>query len=231
VLELGLENSIVGRTKFCIHPQQLVKSIPKIGGTKNPNISAILDLKPDLILANKEENNKSDIEVLMETCRVHLTDISNYKEALQSIKDIGQITDRQQESQKIILKIESRFSLLLDLISEKQKVCYLIWKDPMMTIGNDTYIHDMLQKCGFENIFGDQTRYPKIKFNEIIAKKPDFIFLSSEPFPFKEKHISEFQKIFSDAKIVLVDGEYFSWYGSRMALAADYFLELKRNLL
>ena len=230
VLDLGLEKELVGRTKFCIHPQNLIQSVPKIGGTKNINITAIIDLKPDLILANKEENTQQDIEALMELYNVYISDIPNYNQALKAIHKIGELTNRQIESKKIVQNIELRFSSLSNLSSKKNKVCYLIWNDPMMTIGQDTYIHDMLVRCGLENIYADDKRYPKVIADEIRDKNPDYIFLSSEPFPFKEKHIKDYERMFPNAKIVLVDGEYFSWYGSRMALAADYFKKLIAGL-
>ena len=231
VLDLGLEKELIGRTKFCIHPHHKIKSIPKIGGTKNANISAIIDLQPDLILANKEENTKQDIEVLIQATQVYISDISNYHEAIQAIHKIGELTNRQKESENLVQKIELGFSTLSNLSPDKKKVCYLIWNDPMMTVGQDTYIHDMLHNCGLENIFANQKRYPEVNVEEIKDKKPDYIFLSSEPFPFKEKHIEEYKLLFPNSKIVLVDGEYFSWYGSRMALAADYFKKLVEVLV
>ena len=231
MFDLGLEEELVGRTKFCIHPQNRIKSVPKIGGTKNVNISAVIDLKPDLILANKEENTKQDIEALIPSAKVHVTDISNYQEALMAIQEIGELTNRQIEAQNLIQKIESKFSMLSDLPLAKKKVCYLIWNDPLMTVGHDTYIHNMLVKCGFENVFEDKARYPTISEDEIKHKNPDYIFLSSEPFPFKEKHIDSFKSLFPNSKIVLVDGEYFSWYGSRMVLAANYFKDLMEVLV
>ena len=170
-----------------------------------------------------------DIEALMSSSKVYVSDISNYKEALQAIQKIGELTNRQQESENLIQKIESSFSILSNLSTKRKKVCYLIWKDPIMTIGKDTFIHDMLDKCGFENIFGNQKRYPTVTAEEIRSKNPDYIFLSSEPFPFKEKHIEEYQSTFPDSKVILVDGEYFSWYGSRMVEATRYFHKLKKE--
>lgn len=226
VLDLGLEEELVGRTKFCIHPQNIIKSIPKVGGTKNANIPAIIALKPDLILANKEENTKDDIEALKHLVKVHVTDIPNYDEALNAIKDIGILLNREQESIDLIQSIKSSFSNISHLAVENKKVCYLIWNNPMMTIGSDTYIHAMLDKCGLENIFGAYNRYPTVSVDEIKERNPEFIFLSSEPFPFKTKHLEQYSKLFPDSQVLLVDGESFSWYGSRMILASKYFKSL-----
>lgn len=230
VIDLALEKELVGRTKFCIHPADKVKSVPKIGGTKNVNIEAVLNLKPDLILANKEENTRQDIEALKKECSVLVTEIANYSQALDSILEIGKLTDRIEKSQQLVIQIELNFSKLPNLEKINKSVCYLIWNEPMMTIGHDTYIHDMLQKCGFKNIYGNQDRYPTINPQELKDRNPDFIFLSSEPFPFKDKHINQFKDICPNSKVVLVNGEFFSWYGSRMLKAAAYFKELIKFL-
>ena len=231
VIDLGLEKELVGRTKFCIHPADKVKDIPKIGGTKNVNVDAVLNLKPDLILANKEENTREDVEALEKMCSVHVTEISNYTQALDSILEIGQLTDRIERSQQLANQINTKFSKFSNSKKINKSVCYLIWDNPIMTIGQDTYIHDMLHKCGFTNVFGNQNRYPTVSPTELKEKKPEFIFLSSEPFPFKDKHIKRFKEICPTSEVVLVDGEYFSWYGSRMTKAADYFDTLINSTL
>lgn len=230
LIDLGLENQIVGRTKFCIHPKDKIKSIPKIGGTKNVNLEAVIQLHPDLIIANKEENTREDIIALRDVCSVHVTDISNFTESLNAIQTLGTLTHRSNEATQLIGKINSNFSQLSSISNSKKTVCYLIWKDPMMTVGQDTFIHDMLDKCGLLNVFGNQSRYPTIDTQNILDENPNYIFLSSEPFPFKEKHIHEFKKTYPNSKIVLVDGEYFSWYGSRMVSAPIYFLSLLQSI-
>jgi ABC-type Fe3+-hydroxamate transport system substrate-binding protein len=229
LFHLGLEDQIVGRTKFCVHPSDRVKSIPKIGGTKNVNIQKVIDLKPDLIIANKEENTKSDIESLQQCCNVHVTDIANFKQAIFAIDDIGLMTNTADKATSLIEEIEEEFSNLKPKIN-KLKVCYLIWQKPFMSIGNDTYIHSMLELCGFENICKDYTRYPELTIEQIKSKQPDCLFLSSEPFPFKQQHIEELKISFPECHILLVDGEYFSWYGNRMVNAAKYFQSLINEL-
>lgn len=225
LFQLGLVDQIVGRTKFCIHPSDSVSLIPKIGGTKNVNIQKVIDLNPDLIIANKEENTKEDVEALESTFHVHVSHISNYEEAIEAIKDIGLLTNRQIEAESLVAAINSKFSNL-EHIQTSKRVAYIIWQNPYMTVGADTFIHDMLRRCGFINVFHDQTRYPTFSAAELIDLKPDIILLSSEPFPFKEKHIQSFENQFPNAKVKLVDGEFFSWYGNRMLGAADYFNEL-----
>ena len=233
LFHLGLGDQIVGRTKFCIHPTERVKSAVKIGGTKNVNIQKVIDLEPDLIIANKEENTKADIEALQEVCNVHVSEIANYDQAIFAIDDIGLMTNRADAATTLIEEIEVAFTYLKQSkidTEQQKKICYLIWQNPYMSVGNDTYIHDMLSRCGFENICSDQTRYPVLTLEEIMKSKPDYVFLSSEPFPFKQKHIDELQLELPASKIILVDGEYFSWYGSRMVGAARYFRELIEEL-
>ncbi|MEM9548541.1 MAG: helical backbone metal receptor [Bacteroidota bacterium] len=227
LFDLDLGDHMVGRTKFCIHPKEKVKFIPKIGGTKTVKIDSIKALQPDLIIANKEENTKEDIEALQSIAQLYISEIANFEDALEAIKRIGHLTHRVDKSEKLIENIRSAFHQLHEDRKDRKSVCYLIWNKPLMTIGHDTFIHDMLDCCGYDNVFGNCDRYPETTFSEIQKKHPDFIFLSSEPFPFKERHITEFTEKCPDTKVFLVDGEYFSWYGSRMVGAASYFKSLK----
>ena len=233
LFHFGLDDQVVGRTKFCIHPVERVKSAEKIGGTKNVNTQKVIELKPDLIIANKEENTKADIEALQEVCKVHVSEIANYDQAIFAIDDIGLMTNSADRATTLIEEIEVSFEKLKQNRIDKRpqkKVCYLIWQKPYMSIGNDTYIHDMLNHCGFENICAGQTRYPVLTLEEIKKRQPDYLFLSSEPFPFKQIHIEKLKLELPNAKIILVDGEYFSWYGNRMVGAAKYFGKLINEL-
>lgn len=223
VLDLGAEKRLKGRTRFCIHPEDKVNNIPIIGGTKNPNTDKILDLNPDLIIANKEENRKEDIEELQQQTEVMLTDIDTVGQALLAIYEIGkklQCADRAEA-------LNSEIRGILDNKPELPgiRTAYFIWKDPWMTIGHDTYIHDVMKQYGLENVFGDQSRYPETEPDELKAARPELILLSSEPYPFKEKHIEEVQKLCPGSIVELINGEWFSWYGSGMTEA---FQELNR---
>jgi len=230
LIDLGLKSQIVGRTKFCIHPADIVKSIPKIGGTKNVKIDLVQSLNPDLVIANKEENTKEDVLALNAFTKVLVTDIPNYREALNAILRIGSLTATEQRAKSIVDSIENEFGKISRIQRPDASVCYLIWKAPFMTIGKDTYIHDMLTKCGFSNVFGDRTRYPVVTLDDIKNKKPNYIFLSSEPFPFNKKHVSVIQELCPESKTILVDGEAFSWYGSKMIQAGKYFHNLRKEL-
>jgi ABC-type Fe3+-hydroxamate transport system substrate-binding protein len=223
LFDLGLtENEIVGRTKFCIHPEEKVKNVAIIGGTKNINIDKIKALQPDLILANKEENIKEQVEALMDDFKVIVTNVENIEDNYYLLKNLGKIFNKEERAQLFNLKI---YEILNEAkIKSNIKVAYLIWKNPYMTIGSDTFIHKILGEIGFENIFKDKKRYPEIQTEDLA--EADIIMLSSEPFPFKEKHIEELREFYPDKKIMIVDGEAFSWYGTHIAKCENYFKEL-----
>lgn len=223
LFDLGLtENEVIGRTKFCIHPSEKVKSVPVIGGTKNINIEKIIALQPDLILANKEENVKEQVEALMNDCKVIVTNVENIEDNYYLLKTLGKLFNKEEKAQCFNLKI---YDVLNEAkISSNIKVAYLIWKNPYMTIGSDTFIDKILGEIGFENMFKDQKRYPVIETEDLADA--EIIMLSSEPFPFKEKHIEELKMVYPDKKIMIVDGEAFSWYGTHIAKCGSYFKEL-----
>jgi len=228
LIDLGLEEQLVGRTRFCIHPEETVQNIKIIGGTKNPNLEKINDLSPDLIVANKEENRKEDVQELESIAEVIVTDISTIEDALVEIKRIGDKTGRSQAADDIISKTTG----VLDQRPKPRPLttAYFIWKDPWMTVGNDTYIHDVLNMYGMTNVFQDRQRYPSTSLKELTELSPEIILLSSEPYPFKEKHIQEIKQHCPDAKIKLVEGEWFSWYGSRMTPSFKALNEWRTHL-
>ncbi|NMM49398.1 ABC transporter substrate-binding protein [Flammeovirgaceae bacterium KN852] len=219
--DLDLEDEVIGITKFCVHPASWRKEKVIIGGTKNPKLDKIQSLNPDLIIANKEENNESDIIELEKKFPVYVSDIQTIDDALRMIKDIGELTFRSVQANKIVNQIRNKS---VSLNSEKRSCLYFIWKDPWMIAGKDTFITEMLGNAGYKNLC-PHTRYP-ILDESLKRLTPDEILLSSEPYPFKEKHFSEIASMFPDSKIRIVDGEYFSWYGSRMLGAFDYFRTL-----
>lgn len=225
---LGLDEEIIGITKFCIHPQDGFKSTAKIGGTKQLDIAKIKSLKPDLIIANKEENERGQIEELMDFCPVWISDISNLAEALQMIERVGELVGKTEESLTLSHNIEQQFKELSQ-VPRNLSTAYFIWRKPYMVAGRNTFIDDMLQKCGLTNVF-NADRYPEINMDMLITANPQVVLLSSEPYPFKEKHIEELKAILPQAIIKLVDGEIFSWYGSRLLHAPAYFKWLRKDL-
>lgn len=233
LFDLNLCAEVVGITKFCVHPVNWFKTKTKVGGTKNINIDVISSLQPQLIIASKEENVKEQVEQLENIAPVFITDVSNLDDALQMIELIGSITNRTDNAYLIIQKIKDGFSNLPYSFAEERlgmRACYLIWRKPYMTIGSDTFIHDMLKRCGLENVFVDCTRYPEVSVSEMLSANCRLVFLSSEPYPFKQEHIEELQPLLPSAKIILVDGEMFSWYGSRLKFSAGYFHQLLNSV-
>ncbi len=225
LFDLGLGDKIVGITKFCIHPADKFKSTTKIGGTKKLNLQKIRELKPDLIIGNKEENEKNQVEELMSEFSVWMSDINVLHDAVGMIREIGNITDTQIKANLIAAKIYDGFESLTSCFSPKMRAAYFIWKDPFMIAGKNTFINDVLEKAGFHN-FSDLPRYPELSQSQIRELNPDVIFLSSEPYPFKDVHVSEMKAICTDAKVIVVDGEMFSWYGSRLLYTPAYLRTL-----
>ncbi|MBK8546767.1 MAG: ABC transporter substrate-binding protein [Saprospiraceae bacterium] len=226
LLDGGLLGQVVGRTKFCVHPKKLIKTIPVVGGTKNVNTQKLFSLQPDLVIANKEENTQSDIEVISQYVPVYLTDIKTLDDIIVCIKEL-MVYISEFKGADIVNEIKG---LSIDGIFSSEKVAYLIWNDPIMVVGNDTFIHYLLTKAGLKNVFSEINRYPEVSQRDLIDKNPDYLFLSSEPYPFKAGHLKHYEEILPHTKVILVDGEMFSWYGTRILKAPDYFLQLKKTL-
>lgn len=231
LVDLGLESSIVGLTKFCIHPASLRKNKTLVGGTKQVNFDKIKVLNPDIILCNKEENTKEMILELENIAPVHISDIYDLDDALELIELYGELFSVEKKATLLIKNIKKQSQDFRHFIKDQPrlKVAYFIWKKPWMVAAKETFINEMLVLNNFENYFGNVTRYPEIEV-DAIDKNIDVIMLSSEPFPFKEEHINLLELKFPDSKVVLVDGEYFSWYGSRLVEAFGYFKTLRKTL-
>jgi ABC-type Fe3+-hydroxamate transport system substrate-binding protein len=222
--DLGLENEIVGITKFCIHPTTIFQTKKRVGGTKKVNFDSIATLNPDLIIANKEENTKEDIEYLSDKYNVWISDINTWQQALEMMTRLGEICGKAQKSAEIVnLLIEKKEKYQSkSKLNSFPKVLYLIWRNPYMAAGKNTFINEILELGNFENVVVEKSRYPELNSSDLKNLSPDLVFLSSEPYPFKQKHIEELKQYFPYAKILLVDGEMFSWYGSRLLKTFDY---------
>lgn len=228
LFDFQLSQSILGITRFCKAAGNEHLKYKKYGGTKNPDVEAILKLKPGLILANKEENRKEDIERLAEHSKVYISDVTNLVDMYQMMDEIGFLTNRQPIAKNYIENIKIKFQSFAKEINTNTpvKTVYLIWKNPYMTIGSDTFINSVMAFAGFVNCFSDQLRYPVLSMDEIKKKSPELILLSSEPYPFREKHIREIHPL--NAR--LVDGRMFSWYGTFMLQTFDYLKAFKSSL-
>lgn len=232
LFDLGLEEMVIAITKFCVHPDEWFRTKTRIGGTKDLHLAKIFSLQPDLILANKEENVKEQIQVLAEKYPVWISDVIDLKSSLEMIVSVAKITNRVKRGQMIIETIRERFAELSRIVqkSKKPRTAYLIWKKPYMAAGGDTFIHSMLTRCGFTNIFENELRYPEATIEILTHASCELLLLASEPYPFKQKHVDELQMQLPDTRIMLVDGEMFSWYGSRLMHAPQYFANLRREV-
>ena len=248
--DLGLEDTVVGITKFCIHPAKWFQQKQRVGGTKTIDFQKIDALKPDLIIGNKEENEQGQIELLSRKFPVWMSDISTLDHALDMMRSLGAMTGKEERATTLISAIEQNFKdhlSLLPAIANASSVnvlrmnaeagttyhsnaAYLIWRKPYMAAASGTFIDDMLHRAGFTNAFADLSRYPEISPEQLVNARPAVIFLSSEPYPFSEKHMSALREICPEASVQLVDGELFSWYGSRLLQAPAYFAALREKL-
>ena len=225
--DLGLSDEVVGITKFCIHPEEWFKTKERIGGTKKLNLEKIKSLNPDLIIANKEENTREEIEALAKMFPVWISDIVDLQDALAMIRLVGEIVNKKENADSIANEILKSFKTIKP-IKKKLSLAYFIWREPWMLAGENTFINSILRDIGFDNIASKMKgRYPEITAQQLKETNPEYIFLSSEPYPFCEKHYTELMEICPNSKIKLVDGEMFSWYGSRLLYSADYI----RNIL
>lgn len=210
---LDIVAPVVGCTKFCIHPKERIADIPVIGGTKKFRFDTIRDLNPDLIIGNKEENYREGIEKLEKDFPVWMSDISTLEEAFAMMESIGSICDRESATQRIVKECKTATEGIKG--TKSGKVIYLIWKNPWMVAGKGTFIDHLLSHIGYENAIIDE-RYPELTNEQIASLNPDRILFSSEPFPFKKEHILEAENKWPNALCQLVDGELYSWYGSRL---------------
>ena len=227
---LGLDDAVVGITRFCERPEEWHNEKPIVGGTKQVDIDAVRDLAPDLILANHEENTAEDVAALEDIAPVFVTEVKTVPEACQMIRTVGTLTGTSDQTSTLVGKIISRFKALPDV--EPLRAVYLIWREPYMTVGGDTFIHDVMERAGFENAFGDHTRYPEVQLEALADLDLDVVLCSSEPFPFHQKDTftADIEDALPDTPVEIVDGQAFSWYGSRLLDAPAYLKDLRASL-
>ncbi|QNM85713.1 ABC transporter substrate-binding protein [Polaribacter pectinis] len=230
LVDLGLEDSIVGVTKFCVHPTHLKQNKTIVGGTKTINIDKIKALKPDIILCNKEENTKEIVEICQKIAPTHVSDIFTIDDTIELINQYGSVFSKEKEARTLTSILKTELEDFQNFIKDKPslKVAYFIWKNPWMVAANHTFINHLLKLNKHDNIFGNLNRYPEIELKDL--SNADLILLSSEPYPFSEKHVIELKEYTKSSKIILVDGEYFSWYGSRLTKAFSYFKTLRNSI-
>lgn len=222
--DLGLGENVVGITAYCVHPKSWLKEKTVIGGTKDLQLEKIRSLKPDLIVGNKEENIKEQIEALSEDIPVWLSDIISLEDATDMIASVGEICDKREVAAGITSTIKDLRQKLKEKNKAPKSAAYFIWKDPYMLTGDATFINAMMQEAGLQNVVQNhKDRYPAITLEELSELKPEVVLLSSEPYAFTTGDLNEIAPYFPDSKLRIVDGELFSWYGSRMIKALKYF--------
>lgn len=227
---LGLDHRVVGLTRFCVRPKGWRAAKTIVGGTKQVNVEQVAALSPDFILANREENTPEDVEVLADMAPVYVTDVPTVDAACAMIRTIGCLTDRAEQAETLAAAIARRFATLDDFAPVR--AAYLIWREPFMTIGRDTIIHDVMARGGLANVFGDRTRYPEVTLDDLAAADPDVLLLPDEPFPFpsKDTFAADLRAALPEIPIHFVDGQAFSWYGSRLRETPAYLQSLHAEM-
>lgn len=233
LVDLGLEDAIVGITKFCVHPLHLKAQKTIVGGTKQVHFDKIKALQPDVILCNKEENTKEMIQELEKIATVHISDIYSIEDSLELIKLYGALFSKEERAHEIIKEIAAKKLDFDQFIKDKPKksAAYFIWKQPWMVAAKHNFIDELLCLNGFKNYYSDLERYPEVMLQKYRPESAELVLLSTEPFPFNESHIQDIKTYFPQATILVVDGEMFSWYGSRLLKAFDYFKTLHQHHL
>jgi len=227
---LGLKEKIVGRTRFCIHPAEEVASAVRVGGTKAIKMDRLHALKPDLIIAEKEENTPEMVRELEKHYPVFVVNVEEVSHAYRMVEDLGRITQTESQATDMLSRIKRDWQQIFPLTNPLSTV-YLIWQDPIMAVGRDTYIQSVLAHCGLTNLCLEIAgRYPTLSASTLKALSPELLLLSSEPFPFTEIHIQTFQELLPHTHVQLVDGEMFSWYGSHMLAAGPYLQDWLQSL-
>ena len=236
LVNLGLEENIVGITKFCVHPAHLKAEKTIVGGTKKVNYKRIIALNPDIIICNKEENTQEIVNELEKRFSIYVSDVISVNDAFDLISDIGIIFNCKPKATELTNAIRAKLKDFTNFIKQhpSKRVAYFIWAKPWMAAGGNNYINDILKLNKFENIFESAPdRYLEVYIEYLAGLSPDLkpqlILLPSEPYPFKEEHADQLKK-YIDCQFMFVDGEMFSWYGSRFIKALDYFKELHKSL-
>lgn len=225
LFDLGLAEEVVGITKFCVHPESWFRNKKRVGGTKTVHTDIVKALQPDLIIANKEENTKEQIDELSALFPTWVSNIQTVEEGLKMIREVGTLVEKEEKANTLVREITQGF-VDLKKTGTPKNVAYFIWRKPWMCAGGDTFISDMICHMGWRNALADKLRYPEITLDELADKHVDMVLLSSEPYPFKDQHIAEIKEALPNAEVQLVDGEMMSWYGSRMRLATKYLKTL-----
>lgn len=223
LVDLGLRHKIVGVTGYCVHPSDIRKEKTLVGGTKGIRYDRIRDLNPDIILCNKEENTKEIVDKLSADFTLHISNVFTLTDTYNLIKQYGKLFDVENRAAELSGRIKKEAEDFKGYIADKPrlKVAYFIWREPWMVVGGQTFVNHLLELNNFKNVYADIPRYPEVPIDNL--KEADVLLLSSEPYPFREEHKAELEDHVPHTRIEFVDGEFFSWYGSRLQKAFRYF--------
>lgn len=227
---LDLDENVVGVTRFCERPEHWRSEKTIVGGTKQVDVDTVRDLEPDLVLANLEENTREDVSALENIAPVFVTNVTSVTEALQMIRSVGVLTDTSDQTSTLVGRIISRFEDLKEFSS--LRAAYFIWREPYMTVGGDTFIHDVMVRGGFKNVFEHQSRYPEVSLDELTSMDLEVVLCGTEPFPFhqKDKFTKDLRSALPDTPVEVVDGQVFSWYGPRLLYTPSYLEKLRYRI-
>ncbi len=230
--DLGCGDQLVGITSYCVHPAQQVDSVEKVGGTKDPNVARIAELRPDLVLMNEEENRSEDAEALRAAgVPLHVSFPRSVTDTAEMVRSVAGALEREDGGEAIAADIERRRDRVLSAARGLPRVpfAYLIWRKPWMSVNSDTFADALLSLAGGRNVFGAEAeRYPAFEVEALRDADPRLVLLCTEPFPFEEKHCAELAKLtgLPRERFVVADGELLSWHGSRTPRGIDYAREL-----
>ncbi len=253
LVELGLGESLAGVTRYCIHPREALAGIPRVGGTKNPDLAAIRAVKPDLVFCNGEENRAEDIDLLKREFRVDVTHPRTVAEIPALLRHLGALTGREKEAEEISSQVEEALKRVEEEARQRAggmtsgvagaggsveasafRFVYLIWKDPWMTIGPRTYVADLLRRVGGSSSFEEKNvegpDYPVTDVDEIVASRPDVLILPDEPYRFRERDAAFWrERLPASTRVVVVSGDDFCWHGVRTLRGLEAVRELRNG--
>lgn len=235
LVALGLGDRVVGATDWCVHPAGLLAGVPRVGGTKDPDVAAIARLRPGLVIANREENTRRTVTQLEAAgIPVWVTYPRTVAEGARLLRELAELGGRSAELASVVVPVEEAVEgALAARPADPLRVFCPIWKDPWMAVGADTYAHDLIELCGGRNVFAGfgTRRYPIVREAEIVAAAPELILLPDEPYAFGAEDARGLRSLAVPAaasgRIHCVDGTLLSWYGPRIRRA----IELLRSLL
>lgn len=226
LIDFGAADRIVGITRFCIHPKEVVQTLDRVGGTKDPDLEAIRAKNPDLILLNEEENRREDHDALASDFDVQTSLPKRVTEVPEELRRLGSLVGCEDIAERRAAELEAALETL-GATEGSFSYAYLIWRSPWMTVNDDTYVADLIGRAGGMNVFGAAPdRYPTITLDTLAERAPDVVFLPDEPFPFQAKHAAEIPT----GQVELVSGDDCCWHGVRSIRGVELMRDLRAKL-